>query len=75
MWMANINHVVYKKMLSDAFGFRVFQDSDISWVHLYNCDTFFSVSPNRYSYCTDVVLVNCSIGDEEAEDIGQHIKQ
>ena len=61
------NHVVYKKMLSDAFGFRVFQESDISWVYLYNSDTLFSFSHDRYSYCTDVVLVNCSIGDEEAE--------
>ena len=38
------NYTVWKKILCYAFGFQVNQDSDISWVHLYNSDAFSSPS-------------------------------
>ena len=65
-WDTNINFV-WKKWLCYAFGFQVFQDSDISWLHLYNSDEFCSLPQERFSYCTEVVLVNCGIDDEGAE--------
>ena len=61
------NYALWRKCLSYAFGFQVFQDSDISWVHLYNSKSFSSLSQKRFSYCSEVVLVNCGIDDEGAE--------
>ena len=63
------NYAMWKKWLSYAFGFQVFQDSDISWVHLYHSDEFSSLSQERFSYCTEVVLVNCGIDDDEGARI------
>ena len=63
----NISFAMWKKWLCYAFGFQVFQDSDISWVHLYHSDEFSSLPQERFSYCTEVVLVNCGILDEGAE--------
>ncbi len=33
---ADINHVVWKKILSYAFSCQVIQDGELSWLHLYN---------------------------------------
>ena len=66
-WYSNINFAMWKKWLCYAFGFHVFKDSDISWVHLYNSDEFSSLPQERFSYCTEVVLVNCGIDDEGTE--------
>ena len=63
----NINFAMWRKLLCYAFGFQVFQDSDISWLHLYNSEEFSSLPQERFSYCTEVVLVNCGIDDEGAE--------
>ena len=61
------NYGLWRKWLCYAFGFQVFLDSDISWVHLYNSKSFSSLPHERFSYCTEVVLVNCGIDDEGAE--------
>ena len=61
------NYALWRKWLCYAFGFQVFPDNDISWVHLYNSESFSSLSQDRFSYCTEVVLVNCGIEDEGAE--------
>ena len=61
------NYGLWRKWLYYAFGFLVFLDSDISWVHLYNSESFSSLPQERFSYCTEVVLVNCGIDDEGAE--------
>ena len=61
------NYALWKKWLCYAFGFQVFQDNGISWVHLYNSESFSSLPRKRFSYCTEVVLVNCGIYDEGAE--------
>ena len=66
---SNINFAMWRKWLCYAFGFQVFQDSDISWVHLYNSDEFSSLPQEKFSYCTEVVLVNCGIDDDEGAEI------
>ncbi len=62
-----VNHAVWRKMLSYAFGCQIVQESDLSWLHLYNSETAPSLPHERLSHCTEVVLVNCCIGDEGAE--------
>ena len=64
---SNINFAMWRKWLCYAFGFQVFQDSDISWVHLYNSDEFSSLPQERFSCSTEILLVNCGIDDEGAE--------
>ena len=58
---SNINFAMWRNCLCHAFGFQVLQDSDISWLQLYNSA---SLPQERYSYCSDVVLVNCGIDNE-----------
>ena len=64
---SNINFAMWRKWLCYAFGFQVLQESDTSWLHLYNSDEFSSLPQERFSYCSEVVLVNCGIDDEGAE--------
>ena len=61
------NYAMWRKWLCYAFGFLVFLESDISWLHLYNSDEFSSLPQERFSYCSEVVLVNCGIDDEGAD--------
>ena len=68
-WYSNINFAMWKKCLCYAFGFQVFQDSDISWIHLYNS----SLPQERFSYCSEVVLVNCGIDDEGTEILANRL--
>ena len=60
------NYAMWRKWLCCAFGFQVFLDSDISWLHLYNSEPS-SLHQERFSYCTEIVLVNCGIDDKGAE--------
>ena len=64
---SNSNFAMWRKCLCYAFDFQVFQDSDISWLHLYNSESFSSLPQKRFSYCSEVVFVNCGIDDEGAE--------
>ncbi len=73
MWKKGDNFAMWKKWVCYAFEFQVFQESDVSWVHLYNSDTFSSLSSKRFSYFTDVSLVNCNIGDEGAEVLANNL--
>ncbi len=52
-----INHVVWRKILSYAFSCQVIQDSDLSWLHLYNSVANLSLYHERLSCCTEVVLL------------------
>ena len=70
---SNINFAMWKKWLCYAFGFQVFKDSNISWLHLYNSDEFSSLPQERFSCCTEVVLVNCGIDDEGAEILANRL--
>ena len=67
------NFAMWKKYLCYAFDFQVFQDSDISWVHLYHSDEFSSLPQERFSCCSEVVLVNCGIDDEGAEILANRL--
>ena len=58
---------LWRKWLCCAFGFQVLLESDISWIHLYNSESFSSLPQERFCYCSEVVLVNCGIDDEGAE--------
>ncbi len=62
-----INHVVWRKILLCAFNFQRIEDNHKSWLHLYNLQHSPSLPHERLSHCTEVVLVNCCIGDEGAE--------
>ena len=66
---SNINFAMWRKWLCYACGFQVFKDSDISWVHLYNS----SLPQERFSYCSEVVLVNCGIDDEGTEILANRL--
>ena len=66
-------YAVWKKILCYTFGFQVNQDSDISWVHLYNSDAFSSLHQERFSCCTEAILVNCGIDDEGAEILANRL--
>ena len=68
-----INYAVWRKILCCAFGFQVNQDSDISWVHLYNSDAFSSLHQESFSCCTEAILVNCGIDDERAEILANRL--
>ena len=70
---SNINFAMWRKWLCYACGFQVFQDSDISWLHLYNSEEFSSLPQERFSYCSEVVLVNCGIDDEGAEILANSV--
>ena len=61
------NYAMWRKCLSYTFGFQVFPDNYIPWVHIYNSESFSSLPQERFSYCSEVVLVNCGIDDEGAE--------
>ena len=70
---SSFSYAVWRKILCYAFGFQILQDSDISWVHLYNSDDFSSLHQERVSCCTEVILVNCGINDEGAEILANRL--
>ena len=54
--------------LNFAFGYSVFhQASDIPCLCVYNSNEISSVSPDRFSHCTDIVLVNCGVDNNRAD--------
>ena len=60
--------VWWRKCLSYAFGFKVFEDSNLTWLHLFNSSLELSVlNLERLCYCTEVVLVNSGIDDKNTE--------
>ena len=72
LYYANRNYpcdfVWWRKCLSYAFGFKVFEDSDFTWLHLFNSSLELSVlNLERLCYCTEVVLVNSGIDDKSIE--------
>ncbi len=61
------NHVTWRKMLQYACNYREIQTSSLSWMYMYNSDTLYPFPHERLSHCTEVVVVNCGIGDERVE--------
>ena len=65
---------ISRKLLNYVFGSSAPQASDISWLYLYNSSEISSVPPERFSHCTDIVLVNCGIDDNRAEILASGIR-
>ena len=61
------NYALWRMCLCYAFGFQVFLDSDISWCNSESLSSLRQLRQDRFSYCTEIVLVNCSIDDEGTE--------
>ncbi len=61
------SHGMLKRILLCAFNFQRIEDNHKLWLHLYNLQNSPSLPQERLSHCTEVVLVNCCIGDEGAE--------
>ena len=65
---------ISRKLLNYVFGSSAPQASDISWLYLHNYSEISSVPPERFSHCTDIVLVNCGIDDNRAEILASGIR-
>ena len=65
---------ISRKLLNYVFGSSAPQASHISWLYLYNSSEISSVPPERFSHCTDIVLVNCGIDDKRAEILASGIR-
>ena len=64
-----------RKFFKHALWSGVFrQASDIPFLYLYNCNEISSVPPERFSHCTDIVLVNCGVDDNRADILASNIQ-
>ena len=68
------DYAISRKLLNYVFDSNIHQASDISWLYLYNSNEISSVPPERFSNCTDIVLVNCGIDDNRAEILASGIQ-
>ena len=50
------------------------QASDIPFLYVYNSNDISSVPPERFSHCTDIVLVNCGVDDNRADILASNIQ-
>ena len=50
------------------------QASDIPCLYVYNSNEMSSVPPERFSHCTDIVLVNCGVDDNRADILASNIQ-
>ena len=57
-------------LCSDVFH----QASDIPFLYVYNSNEISSVPPERFSHCTDIVLVNCGVDDNRADILASNIQ-
>ena len=67
------NTKIWRKWLVYAFGFKVYQDSEISWLHVYNSEAILPANKTRLAYCTEVVLVNCGIEDSDVQSLADNL--
>ena len=65
---------LWRRILSYVYGSRAHSDSHISWLHMYNTDKLCPFPRQRFSFCTNMVLVNCGIDDEGAEMLTMTLK-
>ena len=64
-----------RKFFKYAFCSDVFhQASDIPCLYVYNSNEISSVPPERFSHCTDIVLVNCGVDDNRADILASNIQ-
>ena len=62
----------FKHALWSSSVFR--QASDIPYLYVYNSNDISSVPPERFSHCTDIVLVNCGVDDNRADILASNIQ-
>ena len=63
------------KCFKQAFCSGVFhQAKDFPCLYVYNSNDISSVPPERFSHCTDIVLVNCGVDDNRADILASHIQ-
>ena len=64
-----------RKFFKHSFCSRVFhQASDIPCLYVYNSNEIYSVPPERFCHCTDIVLVNCGVDDNRADILASNIQ-
>ena len=64
-----------RKLFKYALCSGVFhQASDIPCLYVYNSNEISSVPPERFSHCTDIVLVNCGVDDNRADILASNIQ-
>ena len=64
-----------RKFFKHALCSGVFhQASDIPCLYVYNSNEICSVPPERFSHCTDIVLVNCGVDDYRADILASNIQ-
>ena len=64
-----------RKFFKYAFCSGVFhQANDIPCLYAYNSNEICSVPPERFSHCTDIVLVNCGVDDNRADILASNIQ-
>ena len=64
-----------RKFFKHALCSGVFhQASDIPCLYVYNSNEISSVPPERFSHCTDIVLVNCGVDDNRADILASNIQ-
>ena len=64
-----------RKFFKHAHCSGVFhQARDIPFLYLYNSNEISSVPPERFSHCTDIVLVNCGVDDNRADILASNIQ-
>ena len=67
------NVALWKMCLCHAFGFEIFLEGDISWIHLSNPESFTSLDLARLTCCSEVFLANCGIDDEGVEILANRL--
>ena len=69
------DYSISRKFFKYALCSGVFhQASDIPCLYVYNSNEISSVPPERFSHCTDIVLVNCGVDDNRADMLASHIQ-
>ena len=64
-----------RKFFKHALCSGVFyQASDIPCLYAYNSNEISSVPLERFSHCTDIVLVNCGVDDDRADILASNIQ-
>ena len=64
-----------RKCFKHALCSGVFhQASDIPCLYAYNSNEISSVPPERFSHCSDIVLVNCGVDDDRVDILASNIQ-
>ena len=69
------DYSIIRKFFEHSFWSCVFrQASDNPFLYVYNSNEISTVPPERFSHCTDIVLVNCGVDDNRADLLASNIQ-